>query len=171
MTYKIVEVAEVGEDKILGYAIAKEGIPKLDSINLYSDYNEVADTVAAKNETEQLLAYRPAPNDPEVLELLHDPAWEPVEYEDVEVIDEDASEFVYIRYPARDITDLHTAIAEGKANAQGYELGLDGKPVIDYKSSDIVTKIEKHPKRTQYRSRIDAAITHVARARMEMDHG
>lgn len=172
MPYIIREVSAVGEDRLIGYVAQKEGVLKLEGTWIYEDYDELAAYVDQLNEQERLAAYRPLATDPEVQALVSDPNWSPVEYEDVEVFDRDSSEIFYISIPRSEytkygITSAIEGAAKGICTQEGYALGPDGKPVINYQDSKVVTKIEKQPKRVSGLGRIGAAIEVVARKRME----
>lgn len=165
MKYEIVELAQDGD--LVGYAVRKSGTLRLDSLAIYKpeEFDEIQAVVAKHNEAALIREHWPTPNDPEVQEILNRPDFEPVRYEDVEVPDLENSEIAYVQGVAPNEESYNNAIAHGSFSPEGYVIGTDGQPVIDYPNSTIVTKVEKQPVRVDGHSRLDAACEVVARER------
>lgn len=88
----------------VGYTIHNPGAIKLQSTNLYNEdeQEQLAKRLAALNESSQIKAQWPDAKDPEVQALVDDPTFEPIEYKDDQVLDEDNSYLVYIKVPVID---------------------------------------------------------------------
>src|SRR5258708_1993357 len=80
-----------------GYCIRKEGVVKLQSTNLYleSEIAELDVQLGRLNEDAGLKAHWPSPKDPDVVAILDNPDFMPLEYADQQVIDEANSYIVY----------------------------------------------------------------------------
>lgn len=163
MHYETVKVFDNDGKNFIGYAIRKSGLLKLESVNLYdaAEFEDISNQVASLNEATALRQFWPSLSDPEVENLLADPDFESVEYEEVETIDLSKSELKYIweEEPIYDVSGY--LVREGLPKQ-----GTDGAPVIDYRLSNIVTTVSSVPKQTDVRGRIDAACEIVARKRM-----
>lgn len=85
-----------GEGECVGATIHKVGSIKTTThIWTEEEYEELEVQIASLRENEALSAVWPTPQDDEVVALLNDPAFEPVETTTTEVIDEEASDLVY----------------------------------------------------------------------------
>jgi hypothetical protein len=98
--YRHVAVFEL-EGDFLGYAIRDDKALKLQSTNLYSEDEgpELADRLRELNESQAVTAVWPDARDPEVQALVNDPEFEPIEYVEDDVVDEDNSFLVYLKDP------------------------------------------------------------------------
>lgn len=173
MQYELAEIAssslhspEHELRKWHGYVIKKVGLPKLESVNIYTpeEYDEACAQVNYLNEITTLREFWPAPTDPEVEALIDDPEFEPVQYDAVEVPDMDNSDLVYDTKPgARIGTDEQGNPVFGPDEVKYDE---EGKPTVNYRLSTITYKVEQTPRLTDTRSRIDTACEMIARKRM-----
>jgi hypothetical protein len=77
----------------VGYTIRDPAKPKLQTTNIYGEQEQeqLAKRLAELNDSVQVQGAWPDPRDPEVEALLHDPNFEPIEYEEQRVIDEEKS--------------------------------------------------------------------------------
>lgn len=98
MAYRHVAVFEL-DGTFIGYAVREESANKLQSTNLYSEDEgeDLAKRIAALNDSQTITQAWPDARDPEVVALLYDPAFEPIEYADEEVVDTDNSYLVYLK--------------------------------------------------------------------------
>lgn len=82
-------------NEFIGVAIKKSDAPKLQSVNIWSDSPEdIADfkrTLTDLNDENVLRQFWPSAHDPEVGALVEDPDWEPLELNEADVPDWDAS--------------------------------------------------------------------------------
>lgn len=87
-----------------GYTTLNAETNKLKSTNLWSEEElpKLNDQVARLNVGSALSAHWPAPSDPEVMALLNDPAWEPLEMVPGEAVDDDRSHWVWTQEPKID---------------------------------------------------------------------
>lgn len=165
MEYELVEIASLQEDGVsYGFAIKRVGHDKLTGINILS-YEEGSVHVNDMNERAELRRFWPMPTDPEVQALIDDPAFEPVEYDEVDVPDMDASKIVYDMKPGPPQIDPTTGLISGFA-ADEIKYDDEGRPIVNWMASEIVYKKERQPRRTQGKSRIEMASERVARERM-----
>lgn len=155
-------VVVVGLADKSGFVIRHEESDKLESVWILTadEAQEQADQI---NFQAKLAEHLPNAHDPEVQALVNDPDFSPVEYEDVEVPDYERSNIVYVTKPGRKI------IADGEVAFAPDEIKYDdtGQPVINWQASDVVTKIEKQPKRVSGLGRIGAAVEQVAHKRLK----
>lgn len=113
-------------NQLLGMGIAKIGVPKLQSVNLWAntpeDIEDFKRTLSKLNGEATLKAFWPEADDQHVAELVKDPEWEPIQNwseEDVpdwenslvvldefESIDPDESTIVYKRAMVPDATEV-----------------------------------------------------------------
>lgn len=131
----------------LGHGIKKEGAPKLQTANFWTDEqrSEFDAQLDRLNDQTNILAHWPHYSDPDVQRLLVDPTWEPVANEPVEVVDEANSIFVWYREPDEDNGDF------GEMNED---------------ASIIVTKTVMAPPPVLVQARVKKAQEIVARRRM-----
>lgn len=137
MTYVPILVYD-NEANFLGYGIKDTNKNKLHTANLWGqdETAELREQIERLNDQTSVLANWPSMNDPEVMKLIGDPTWEPVEDEPAQVVDEEAS-----------------TIVEN-------ELGE-----IDHRKSNIVTKTVMVPSPVGVAARIKKAQEIVARSR------
>ncbi len=170
MEFELVAVA-TQDGLVIGYAIKKVGLPKLESVNLYTpeEIGEAREFMRDLNDRAALREFWPMPNDPEVQALISNPEFDPIEYDEVDVIDMENSKLVYDMKPGPPQLDPHTGVVESFASD---EVKYDevGQPIINWMASEVAYKKELQPKRTQGKSRIEVASERVARARMEAAH-
>jgi hypothetical protein len=87
-------------NQFVGAAIKKAGVLKLDSVNIWTQ-EEAADFKKALddlNDESEIRAFWPDAHDPEVGELVENPAWEPLELHEEDVPDWDNSDIVEDEY-------------------------------------------------------------------------
>lgn len=84
-TFEILTVHNFDGDH-QGYVVRKIGTEKLEDTNLWSELGEVREHVTDANNLALLRQYWPNPNEPEVVALIEDPDFFPLEYEEVEDI-------------------------------------------------------------------------------------
>ena len=146
MTYVPVSVYNLDGD-FLGYSIKDDGANNLHSANLWTESPEdVADLqsqLTRLNDSSAILAFWPDVRDSEVQALLDNPDFEPLVLSPVEVVDEDASTFVWIEEPSDE-------------NPFGQ---------MDREASDIVQKIVQAPSAVDVQRRVKTACERVARQR------
>lgn len=94
------------EGNFLGYAIQEASALKLQSTNLYSEDEgeELANRLRELNESQAVISVWPDARDPEVQALVNDPEFEPIEYVDDEVVDDENSYIVYLKDAAGEDT-------------------------------------------------------------------
>lgn len=164
MEYELIAVDLQGE---IGYIVRKSGLYKLEGTNIYraDEFDEAEAHVEDMNDRAALRAYWPMPSDPDVEALLMDPAFDPVEYDEVDVIDIENSEIVHDAKPG---ARIGTDPVSGDPIFGPREIKYDdtGLPSINWMASSVVYKKEWQPKRTQNKSRIEVASERVARARL-----
>lgn len=154
MAYEWVAVyAKSGE--FLGYAVKETSAKKLQSTNLWFDGEEdkLEENLNRLNNQIDINAHWPDPRDPDVLLLLSDPEFMPIEYEDQEVVDDEHSTYVWLMEAETDLYGNPTGeMVEG--------------PLLDHDRSDLhykVVSVAKNPSDVVYRTR--AACEQVARSR------
>lgn len=169
MEYELLAVGK--EDELVGYVIRKVGLPKLESTNIYTtaQKDEAVEDLMDLNKRAALRQFWPAPTDPEVMALLQDPDFAPVEYDEVDVPDLENSKVVYDTKPGPPIVEVY----DGASRTIGFgpdEVKYDdtGQPAINWMASEIVYKKEQVPKRTDGKSRIEKACEAVAEQRMKV---
>ena len=146
------------DSAFIGYGIKDEKADKLQSTNIWREGEEdkLNERLAALNAEIDLNKHWPHPQDPEVVALLDDPTFMPIEYIEAEVIDDEASTYVWKK--------------EAETDEHGDFTGrlVDGSE-LDEGASTIIYKIGKVPKRpTDVMWRIKAASEQVARRRATM---
>lgn len=142
------------EGNPLGYAIKEDGAIKLQSTNIWSEGEEekLNEQLNRLNENVELHTAWPDAKDPDVVAILANPEFMPIEMHMAEVVDDDDSYYVYTQEP---------------------ELDLDGQPTgetiqghLDEVASVIVTKKMMVPVRpSDVMERTKAACELVARSR------
>ena len=140
-----------------GYVIAKVGTEKLEDTNLWPDLGEARDHVTEANTLALLRQYWPNPNEPEVQELVNDPNFEPLVYEEVEDI--------------ADYQELAEQVERGEVRLElNEETGNHWINPEDRPKVRTVKKTElKDP--SQPMQRFHAACEAVAHDRLEAAHG
>lgn len=84
-TYEVLKVTDiVGNGR--GYVVRKIDSERLDSINIWTDLEEVRDYVTDANNRAMLTQFWPDPADPDVTALVNDPDFAPLEFKEEEVI-------------------------------------------------------------------------------------
>ncbi len=164
MEYELLAVGK--SDGLVGYVIRKVGLLKLESINIFGvrEEDEAIEMLMDLNHKAKLRQFWPSPFDTSVEKLMADPDFLPVEYDLVEVPDVENSDIVYDTKPGAKILDSNGEVTGFAPDEVKYD--EQGKPIINWMASNIVYKKEKQPKRTQGRSRLDAAMEYVANERM-----
>src|ERR1044072_4802472 len=95
MSYEAVQIHDL-EGKFVGYTIKKTGLPKLQSSNIWvegeeDDLREQLGRLLADVDIKQSW---PSAKDPEVVALLNDLEFHPIEFEQVDVVDDEASTYI-----------------------------------------------------------------------------
>src|SRR5665213_4322537 len=74
-----------------------DGVVKLQSANVYVEGQEAKlnEQLELLNQNADLRAFWPNPKDPEVLALLEDRSFMPIEYEERQVVDDENSHYVW----------------------------------------------------------------------------
>jgi hypothetical protein len=175
-------------NQFVGVAIKKVGAPKLESVNIWSDSEEeVADfkrTLAGLNDEGRLRQFWPDAMDPEVVELVEDPEWEPLELHEETVIDWENSTVVAVKQPvwgyefnpnigAQIGVDEHgQPVFEGGAapakNPQTGEVEWQDTDEIDRDASTFVQKKAMVPDPQEAQDRYFKAQEIVARRRADL---
>lgn len=142
----------------IGYGI--RGQNKLQSTNIWieDELNSLNTRLAELNQGSNIKAYWPHPQDPEVVALLNDPEFHPIEYVDSEAIDEEKSYLVFEQIETRDI---------------------DGNPTGHFEEGDlipeqsyIVTKTVQVPARpSDVKLRLQDAMETIAKQRANRTAG
>jgi hypothetical protein len=87
MSYSIAKILTL-DDEPLGWVVVKDGTTKLEDTNIWLADEGIEDHVAKLNDQALLAQFWPDARDPDVLELVTDENWEPLVYEETELIDE-----------------------------------------------------------------------------------
>jgi hypothetical protein len=97
-----------GDGSFIGSTIKRQDAKKLNTMNLWTEDEDedLRAQLQRLNDSIAIQAHWPSLNDPEVLDLLNNPAWEPVPLAPVEMVDEDNSTFVWIRRPNMEAGDI-----------------------------------------------------------------
>ncbi len=134
-----------GDGQFLGFSIYKKGAQKLHTANLWQeeDLEDLKQQLARLVDDLDVRAYWPDVRDPEVVALLDDSTWEPLELHPIEVDDEENSVIVWKIEPSEE-----------------YPHGI-----IDRTLSVIATKIVMAPAPVEVQARVKKACEIVARAR------
>jgi hypothetical protein len=151
--YKAVLIYNYSDGGFVGYGI--QGLNKLQSTNIWTEGEEVDlfNRLQALNESNDIKSCWPHPQDPDVVSLLDDHNFHPIEYTVTDVIDKDRSTLVYEQIEDRDITGITT----GKF--------VDGD--IDLSRSDVVYKSIQIPKNpSDMKMRLQDAMETIARRRV-----
>ena len=144
------------DGNFLGYAVKRDGVDKLHSMNLWND-QDIQAQLERLNADVDLRQHWPHPKDPEVLALLDDETFEPIAYKDVQVVDDEQSRYVYKQIP-------RTGIERAQLGS-----GLVDSDEIDEEASTIVYKTVMVPERpTDVMWRIKKACEQVARERANL---
>jgi hypothetical protein len=140
------------DGQFLGYGIRNtdEGVTKLHSANLWRDTEEdkidLREQLGRLNANVDIRAFWPQVQDPDVQSILSDPTFEPLKLSPVEVVDEDASVFIWHQEPDP----------------------MTGDPgIMDRENSIIINKTVQAPAPVEVKQRIMKACEIVARARAE----
>lgn len=140
------------DGQFLGYGIRNtdEGVTKLHSANLWRDTEadkaDLREQLGRLNANVDIRAYWPQVQDPDVQSLLNDPTFEPLKLSPIEVVDEDASVFIWHQEP-------------------DHQTGDPG--IMDQDNSVIIYKTVQAPAPVEVKRRIMKASEIVARARAE----
>lgn len=158
MGYRSVAIYSM-DGAFVGYGI-KGDAPKLQTTNIYVEGEEakLKEQLSSLNQTQDIRAFWPNPKDPEVLALLADESFVPIEYEEREVVDDEHSYYVWQQEPEVDETGMPTG-----RMVQGSALD-EGASVIRYKMG----RVPKRP--TDVMWRIKRASEVVARRRAGLDN-
>jgi hypothetical protein len=160
MSFNAVMIYSLNGD-LLGYAIKNDTLTKLQSTNMYAEHEISAlnEQLRRLNTDVDLRQYWPNPKDPEVLRILDDEKFMPIEYVQAQVVDDELSTYIW---------ELEQAVDE-----RGNDLRHpDGKPVmtqganLDEQNSIIRYKMAMIPKNpSDLMLRIKAASEVIARQR------
>lgn len=133
--YKHVAVFEL-DGTFLGYAVKEADHNKLQSTHLYAEEegDDLAKRLAALNESQTVTQAWPDARDPEVVALLNDAAFEPIEYAEEEVIDEDNSYLVYLK----DADGEDTFEIDKEASVINYKIAN-----VPVRPSDVMARTKK----------------------------
>ena len=93
--FRAVEIYDMDGD-FVGFAILGKKLLQSTNVWAESELLDVEERVRELNEGEALKTVWPMPTDPEVLAILQDRSFMPIEYETYEVIDYDKSKIVYL---------------------------------------------------------------------------
>jgi hypothetical protein len=103
--YIIVAIYDT-DANFLGYTIkdADPAIVKLQSTNLWleSEIDKLQEQLNRLNQAVDLRLYWPNPKDPEVLAILANPDFMPIEYIEMEMVDDEHSYYVWVQEPEYD---------------------------------------------------------------------
>lgn len=83
--------------EFIGYAVMAQS--KLQSTNVYlaGEEAKLNERIAALNTDIDLRAFWPHPQDPEVVALLNDPTFFPIEYMEIDMVDDENSYYAWIQ--------------------------------------------------------------------------
>jgi len=111
MNYEAVMIYNTDGD-FLGYAIKSDN--KLQSTNLWTEAEvpKLKERLTELNLGNDIRKHWPHPQDPEVVALLNDPNFHPIEYADTQVIDQEKSYLVYEKIEKRDMNGERTGSFE-----------------------------------------------------------
>lgn len=141
MTYIPVLVYD-NNAKFLGYGIKSDDpkVVKLQTANLWAENeaNQLREQIDRLNDMVGVTANWPSMNDPDVMKLVGNPDWEPLEDEPTQVVDEESS------------TIVENEFGE-----------------VDHRRSNIVTKTVMAPSPVRVAARFKKAQEIVARSRIE----
>lgn len=115
-----------GTNQFIGVAIKKVGLPKLQSVNIWTDSPEDVEdfksTLAGLNDEENLRQFWPDANDPDVATLVENPDWWPLELHEEQVPDWENSTIVDDEFGGIDMEQstivLKTAMVPDPTEAQ-----------------------------------------------------
>lgn len=155
MTFVHLAVYDPNTSEFLGYVIKDDQAVKLKSTNIYPQGSEqnLATELSRLNDHVALSQHWPHPQDPEVVALLDDPSFHPIEYVEREVIDDETSHYVWIKEPVVDEFGNETGHM-----ADGPELDREAS-VINYKMASVPAQPTDNMLRTK------AACEQIARQR------
>lgn len=133
--YRHVAVFEL-DGTFVGYAVKEDKNLKLQSTHLYAEEEgeDLTKRLAELNESQNVLAVWPDARDPEVQELVNDPAFEPIEMTEDEVIDEENSYIVYLK----DAEGEDTFEIDQEASVLRYKVAR-----IPARPSDVMARTKK----------------------------
>ena len=135
MAYRHVAVFEL-DGTFIGYAVREESANKLQSTHLYSEEEGegLAKRIAALNDSQTVTQAWPDARDPDVLALVNDPSFEPIEYADEEVVDADNSYLVYLK----DADGEDTFEIDKEASVVKYKIAK-----VPVRPSDVMARTKK----------------------------
>lgn len=152
--YQAVAIYDLQKGDFIGYTIKEQNAQKLQTTNLYTE-SESADLetqLSRLNDSSAVLAAWPDARDPDVVKVLEDPNFMPIEMIEDDMVDEENSYYVYTQVPEID--------------ESGAPTGRTTEGEIDKTASVIVTKRMKVPARpSDVMERTKAACEVVARRR------
>jgi hypothetical protein len=133
--YRHVAVFEL-DGTFIGYAVKEDDHNKLQSAHLYAEEEgeDLAKRIAALNESQTVTAAWPDARDPDVQALVDDPTFEPIEYIDEEVVDEDNS---YLKY-LKDADGEDTFEIDREASVVKYKVAS-----VPARPSDVMARTKK----------------------------
>lgn len=130
----------------VGYTIRDPQKPKLQTTNIYSaeEEEQLAKRLAELNKSVEVNAAWPDPRDPEVIALLVDQNFEPVEMAEQQVIDEDASFLVWIQVPEVDALGAETGkMVDGEEYDPIASVPVYKTVMAPVRPSDVVERTHK----------------------------
>lgn len=156
MTYVAALVYDA-DGNFRGYTTLNHEVNKLKSTNLWTEEErpKLEEQLQRLNVGSALMAHWPSIDDPEVLKMLNDPTWEPLEMVLADVVDDERSLYVWTQIQETD------AFGEPTGRMINGELDRDAS-VIAYKKAHI----PKEPIKAQVRTKKAQEI--VARRRAGM---
>lgn len=141
------------DGEFVGWAIKDDGVAKLQSTNIWGEdeMDSLGNRLRELNEHHSIARFWPNPQDPDVVALINDVTFEPINYIEQEIVDEDRSNYVWQKVAAQ--------------GPEGEAIWIDG-PELDETASTIVYKTALVPERpTDQVQRIKKACEVVARQR------
>ncbi len=162
MSYRPVAIYDLATGDFVGHAIKKSDFPKFHSVNIYLEGEETKlnEQLARLNEDVDLRRFWPNPKDPEVLVILADENFMPIEYMQAEVVDDENSYYVW--HTEQEVDAYGNPIFD-PATGQPSMIQSDK---LDEEASVIVTKMANVPKNPAHlQLRIKKACEVIARRR------
>lgn len=150
MTY-IQALVYDAEGNFRGYTTLNAETNKLKSTNLWSEKElpQLKEQLDRLNVGSALSAHWPAPSDPEVMALLNDPTWEPLEMVPGRAVDDLRSHWVWTQTPK-----INPMTGQPDIGADGQMIMINGE--LDQDASVIVYKtimVPKEPIKAQIRTK------------------
>jgi hypothetical protein len=164
MSYNAIAIYSMAGD-FIGYGIKDDALFKLQSANLWGEHevDKLNENLKRLNVDIDLRRTWPNPKDPEVLQIVNDKDFMPIEYKEAQVVDDEKSNYVWEIVPAVDENGDYLY------NPDGSHVLTQGEN-LDEAASTIFYKMAMVPANpTDEMLRIKAACEVIARKRAGLD--